>query len=70
MHRFYYHYCEGDKILQVNVEPGGDHEEIFFSEVPCWNTSSHSIPIDQQKLEQIKKNITEALTFMGIRHIF
>jgi len=70
MHRFFYHYQEGDYVLQVNVEPSSDCEEIFFSQHPQWNPPHHLVPIEQKKLKQIQQNIDAALSFMGIPHTF
>ena len=70
MHRFFYYYQEGDYVLQINVEPGSDCEEIFFSKNPQWNVPHHLVSIDCEKLKNIQQNIEEALIFMGIHHCF
>ena len=70
MHRFYYHYIEGDHAMQVNVEPGIEYEEIFWDWNAKWQSPHQSEEIPREKLVEIQRNISEALTFMKTPHVF
>lgn len=75
MHRFYYHYIEGDKKMQVFVEPFTDHrghylETISLKSLDHWLPPHSEEAIDDGKREEIQKNISDALKFMDIDHRF
>jgi hypothetical protein len=75
IHRFYYHYIEGDKKMQVFVEPfteksGKYFETIALKSLNQWLPPHADVPIDDKERDQIKENISEALRFMGIDHQF
>lgn len=68
MHRFYYHYIEGDHVLKVDVEPTFNGEDIFLKSTLAWEPPNEGEPIPADKLIEIEIRIGEALKFMGIRH--
>lgn len=70
MHRFYYYYKEGQHTMLVNVEPGIEYEEILWDGKAKWQPPHSSEEIAHQKLDDIKSNISSALTFMKTPHIF
>lgn len=75
MHRFYYHYIEGDKKMQVFVEPFTDKrghylETISLKSFDHWLPPHADDAIDAGKRDEIRKNISDALTFMDIDHRF
>lgn len=74
-HRFYYHYIENDHVMKIYVEPlrnpdDGYFEEISFGQDMKWEAPYESEKISSIKLEAIKKNVSSALDFMGIKHSF
>ena len=75
MDRFFYHYTEADRVLQVNVEPltdvtGRYREQVYVSSLQRWQPpfGEHLIPESEQ--QRIRANISAALEFMGIAHEF
>lgn len=75
VHRFYYHYIEDDHIMQIDVEPGRFksglyHERIFLNSKNRWLPPYEAESVTEQKLAEIKKNISDALDFMQISHSF
>lgn len=68
MHRFYYHYTEGDHVLKVEVESNLKVEEVFLASTPAWEAPHESEPISVEKVSEIEGRIGEALKFMGIRY--
>jgi hypothetical protein len=61
MDRFYYHYIRAGSLLKIIVEPGVNTEEI----------SSESLNTLSPEMQTIvKRDIIQALDFMGIRHRF
>lgn len=70
MHRFYYHYQEGDRVMVVNVEPGLQYEEIVWDWNVKWQSPHQAEEILREKLVEIQKNISEALNFMKTPHVF
>jgi hypothetical protein len=70
MHRFYYHYIEGDHTMVVNVEPGLEYEEVIWDRNGRWQPPHQSEEIPQERLTEIQKNISTALSFMKTPHVF
>jgi len=75
MHRFYYHYIEGEKRMQVLVEPFTDKrgnylETIDLKSLEHWLPPYADAPIDEKQRGEIQRNISDALRFMGIDHRF
>jgi hypothetical protein len=70
MHRFYYHYIEDDHVMRVNVEPGINHEKVYWGGTQKWEPPHDGEAISHDKLAEIQRNISDALTFMGIPHGF
>jgi len=70
MHRFYYHYTEGERVVQVIVEPGIQREELFLDKKAKWQPPHDAEQIPTRKLIAIQRNISDALTFMSIPHVF
>jgi hypothetical protein len=68
MHRFYYHYVEGDHVLKVDVESNLKGEVIFLDSDPHWESPHEDDPIPSDKLKEIEERICDALRFMGIRY--
>ncbi len=69
VHRFYYHYIEGDKVLKIFVEPIKNGLEVIFESQPKWEEPSEKDEITEAKAIQIESRVRESLTFMGIKHI-
>lgn len=70
MHRFYYHYVEGGKTLEVAVELGGKFEEISSASFSKWQTPHDGEALSLDEQARIKANVQAALRFMNIRHRF
>ena len=75
MHRFYYHYIEGDHPMQVNVEPftdnkGGYSEGVYLDSLKRWLPPNDNEAISPERQQEIRQRISAALTFMGIEHSF
>lgn len=75
MHRFYYHYTEGEKTMQVFVEPLTDEhghysETVDLKSLDHWLPPHADVSIDDAKRQDIRKNISDALDFMDIDHHF
>lgn len=75
MHRFYHHYIEDDKILKIIVEACWDKDNRYFQEIITdsiieWLPPHDGLIIDENNKKRIMKNISDALTFMGIDHKF
>jgi len=66
MHRFLYHYMEGDRLMLIAVEPGIYYEEIRLPLPTKWESFYEREDIDENKVEGIRTNIRDALCFMGI----
>jgi hypothetical protein len=72
-HRFYYHYVEGDRILQFYVEPSRELSGSYFEQcdensLKKWLPPHEGEPITEQSVRRIKKNVSDALAFMDIPH--
>jgi hypothetical protein len=75
MHRHYYHYIEGDRTLQVVVEPCRDQSGRYFEEIADSSFLTWLPPHQQQTLldedrARIRANVSAALQFMEIDHRF
>ena len=75
MHRFYYHYIEGDHCMQVNIEPcfdkQGNHSlTIYTDSLTRWLPPHDQEPLSRERIVQIKQRISSAMTFMSIAHDF
>lgn len=75
MHRFYYHYTEGDHVMIVYVEPlkradNSYYERVSKKSIGAWQPPYEQEVISKTKADQILKNIDEALSFMQIEHVF
>ena len=75
MHRFYYHYIEGDHRLQVNVEPFTDDKDrysegVYLDSLKQWLPPHEKEPISPERREEIQGRISAALKFMNIEHSF
>jgi hypothetical protein len=75
MHRFYYHYVEGDRKLQINVEPFTDDkgrysEGVYLDSLKHWLPPHDNEPISLEKQKEIQERISAALKFMNINHSF
>jgi hypothetical protein len=73
--RYRYEYTEAEKILHVEVEPlrslSGDYfEEIFSRSLSRWLPPHDAERISPEQVELIRQNISDALTFMRIKHRF
>lgn len=74
--RYYYHYSEGDHVMQVNVEPErdpstGDYsEEISESSLWKWKPPFHEESVSDEAHARIKRNVSAALLFLKIPHHF
>jgi hypothetical protein len=73
--RYYYHYTEGDLILEVRVDryfDGSNHYKvvIYIDSIDKWLPPHDQNQISDSEKERIKNNISEALFFMGIDHRF
>lgn len=74
-HRFYYHYIEEDRLLQVIVEGGrddnGKHILLVDNDIKRhWEVPHEKEEISEEKLREIKNNIIAALDFMNINYKF
>ncbi len=70
MHRFYYHYVEDGKTLQVDVELGRKSEDISSASFLQWQTPHDAEVLSLDEQARIKANVQAALRFMNIRHRF
>jgi hypothetical protein len=70
MHRFYYHYKEGERVMVVYTESGVECTVIFLDGKAKWEPPHSSEKISHQKLDDIQSNIASALTFMKTPHVF
>jgi hypothetical protein len=74
MHRHYYHYTEGEKSMQVVVEPcrAGEHyyEEVAMSSFQRWLPPHEQELVTTEDVARIRGNVESALSFMGIKHTF
>lgn len=70
VHRFYYHYVEGDKTMLLQVDPGVRYEEICLPENSRWLPPNDAISVGEDKLKNIKQNVRDALNFMKVPHRF
>jgi hypothetical protein len=74
MHRHYYHYVEGDHVLQVVVEPcrevkTGRYYEILAEEsFSRWQPPFDGDPIPAERIAKIKQRVLDALKFMDIEY--
>jgi hypothetical protein len=68
--RFWYEYREADHVMRVMVEPGTLDEEIDEESIARWLPPYESEQVTAQKKVHIEANISDALTFMGIKHRF
>ena len=70
--RFYYHYSEGDRVMQVNVDPSRDPssgqyiEDVYENSLKTWLPPYDRESITEETERRIQKNISDALTFMDI----
>lgn len=70
MHRYYYHYIDGDHIIRVKVEPGSNREQILLSSLSAWEPPHDGETIGTSIESKIRDNIAAALGFMKIRYKF
>jgi len=70
MDRYCYHYEEDSHIMKIIVEPGIKAEELFFGPDSRWDPPHHNVAISTAELGRIRKNLADALSFMGIAHKF
>ncbi len=56
--------------MVVNVEPGTQYEEVIWDWSGKWQPPHQSEEISREGLVEIRKNISDALTFMKTPHIF
>ncbi len=76
MHRYYWHYIEGEHIMKIVVEPCRNPEtQQYFEEVSersfgKWLSPFDAEVVSAEKIAQIKKNFSDALTFMDIPQRF
>ncbi|MBM3837856.1 MAG: hypothetical protein FJ398_07790 [Verrucomicrobia bacterium] len=75
VHRFYYHYLEGQRCIQVDVEPctepdGTYSEIVYLDSLQRWQPPFDSEKLTQKRVSEIRQNISEALGFMGVKHSF
>jgi hypothetical protein len=67
--RFHYQYIEGDRVINIAVEPGIEWEEISFPSPLSWDGASDSERASEEDQKvRIRSNVSEALVFMGIKH--
>jgi len=75
MHRYFYHYVEGPRLLKVIVEPCRDattgvyYEEISGASLQAWSQPSGAVLSEHEQV-RVRSNVEAALTFMGIEHRF
>jgi hypothetical protein len=75
MHRFFYHYVEGPRRMQVNAEgledaEGRYGEEIDTASLQRWLPPHDEEPVTPEKHAQIRRNIEAALAFKGTWYRF
>ncbi len=75
MHRFFYHYIEGPKRIQVDVEPlqdekGNYYEGIYSDSIRKWLPPHDHESVSHEQSDRIRRNISAALVFMGTAHKF
>lgn len=63
-HRFGYHYVEEDHLLDIVVDSG----EVFLRKELAWNAPFNDESISEEKREQIKLRVIDAMRFMGTRY--
>lgn len=68
--RFSYEYREGSQKMLIIVEPGINYEDIDESSLSKWLPPDEFKTILSEKKSEIKANISDALSFMGIKHKF
>jgi hypothetical protein len=67
--RFELQYIENDRSLSIIVEPGPT-ETIYIESIETWRPPFETDIIPVARKAQIKKNIEEALDFLGIKYRF
>ena len=75
MHRFYYHYIEGDRCMQVNIEPCFDKQgkhslTIYTNSLTRWLPPHDQESLPRARIDQIQQRLSAAMTFMDIAHDF
>lgn len=70
MHRYYYHYIDGDHTIRVKVEPSIKCEKILLSSLSAWQPPHDGETIDPDIESKIRSDIAAALGFMRIRYKF
>lgn len=65
MHRFYFHYIEGDHTMKVVIEG-----EIYLNRNSRWLPPHDKEPIDREKFQVIKDRVAQALVAQGIDPVF
>jgi hypothetical protein len=68
MHRFYYHYFEGDHVLKIIVEPKVKGDEINFANTLAWEPPFENELISGIKNLEIERQVREALDFMRMKY--
>jgi len=68
IHRFYFYYIEGERVLKVFVEPIKNGIEIILEPRPKWEPPSSADQITEAKSVEIENRILDALKFMGIKY--
>ena len=66
--RFHYHYVINDHLMDIVVLPGREFEELLLNSRSRWKPPYESEVIGIVEFEKTRSNISEALTFMGIKH--
>jgi hypothetical protein len=74
MHRYYYHYIEGEHVLRVVVEPCRDPDTRQYSEIvaedsfAAWQPPHDNEPLTPERSAEIRLRFFDALSFMEIEH--
>lgn len=70
VHRFYFHYIEGVRTLQIGIDSTMGHSEVIFDTKPRWLPPHEGEPISPERRAEIKDRVHQALEAMNIRHSF
>ncbi|MFA7368421.1 MAG: hypothetical protein WC334_02130 [Kiritimatiellales bacterium] len=65
MHRFWYHYIEGDHVLKIDVEQDIKNKDVYFESRPKWEAPFTREAISREKAAVIRCRVEKALKFMG-----
>ncbi len=66
--RYSLEYREGDRKLEVEVEPG-DGLAVYGESIRFWDSSTGGEPVTAAEKASILQNIARALDFLGVKNV-